>query len=63
MPNAPKTPHHQVRVERGLWDRFGAAVGRQDTDRSEAIRAFIRWYVSDEGAKMPKRPSAGSIEP
>lgn len=37
----------------GLWDRFGA-VARPD--RSTVLRAFVRWYVREPGAKLPRRP-------
>lgn len=57
MPNAPKTPHRQVRIEPDLWDRFGAIA---EPDRSAVIRDFVRWYVREPGAKMPQRPRPGT---
>jgi hypothetical protein len=61
MPNAPKTPHRQVRVDDELWIRFDAAVHRAGAaDRSTVLRDFIRWYVRDiedgKPVRMPKRP-------
>lgn len=35
----------------GLWDRFGELTD----DRSAVIRAFIHWYVGDEGWPAPTR--------
>ncbi len=58
-----KTPHRGIRVEADLWDAFETAVQHQgEKDRSTVLREFIRWYVHDKGAKMPKRPAA-DIEP
>lgn len=37
----------------GLWERFGAVA---EPDRSEVLREFIRWYVRESGAKLPRRP-------
>lgn len=59
MPNAPKTPHRQVRVEADLWERFGSEITRAgEKDRSDVIRRFLRWYVREADAKMPRRPPA-----
>lgn len=38
-----------------LWVRFGELA---EPDRSVVLREFIRWYVGEQDAKMPKRPSA-----
>jgi len=48
-----KTPMHTVRVEDELWERFGDVAV---PDRSVVIREFIRWYVREPGARLPKRP-------
>lgn len=53
------TARQTIRVDTDLWDRFGAAAEQAGTDRSEALRAFIRWYLREQGAKMPKRPATG----
>lgn len=37
----------------GLWDRFGNLA---EPDRSAVLRDFIRWYVREPGAKLPRRP-------
>lgn len=47
-------PQRPIRVEKELWDPFGAAVG--DRRRSEVLREFIRWYLREPGAKLPDRP-------
>lgn len=52
------TARQTIRVDTDLWDRFGAAAEQAGTDRSEALRAFIRWYLREPGARMPKRPAA-----
>jgi hypothetical protein len=59
MPNAPKTPTRPIRVDDDLWEEFGEATAEQDTNRSEALREFIRWYVRKPGARMPERPPRG----
>lgn len=53
MPNAPKTTLRNIRVDDELWDRFGDLA---EPDRSAVIRAFIAWFVREDGAKMPRRP-------
>ncbi len=50
------TARQTIRIDEKLWERFGAQV--PDGNRSDVIRDFIRWYVHDQGAKMPKRPGA-----
>lgn len=51
------TPTKPVRVDADLWERFGAAAEGQGTDRSALIRDFMRWYIGDPKAKMPRRPT------
>ena len=53
MPNAPKTPQRPIRVDDDLWSRFGDVA---QPDRSSVLRDFIRWFVREPGAKMPRRP-------
>lgn len=48
------TPNRVVRVDGKLWDAFGAATGLRE--RAEILREFMRWYIHEPGAKMPKRP-------
>lgn len=52
MPNQPKTPMHTIRIDEELWRRFGEEAG----DRTAVIREFIRWYVREPSARMPRRP-------
>ena len=48
------TPNHPVRMEKSLWDAFGAVAGVRR--RAELIRAFVRWYLREPGAELPERP-------
>lgn len=57
MPNQPKTPLRNVRVDDDLWERLGEVADQQETDRSAIIRALVAWFVREPGAKMPTRPS------
>lgn len=36
-----------------LWERFGELA---DPDRSTVLREFVRWYVRDPEARLPRRP-------
>lgn len=42
-----------IRVPDALWQRFGELA---EPDRSAVLREFIRWYVREPGAQMPRRP-------
>ena len=53
MPNAPKTPVQRFRLDADRWDRFGEAA---KPDRSAVLREFVRWYIGEKGARLPKRP-------
>jgi hypothetical protein len=50
------TKHRPIRVDAELWTAFGQLVG--DRNRSAVIREFIRWYVGERGAKLPRPPKA-----
>ena len=52
MPNQPKTPMHTIRIEDDLWRRFGVLAG----DRTATLREFIRWFMREPDARMPRRP-------
>lgn len=58
MPNQPKTPLKRLRVDDDLWTAFGQAAADHDPplDRSVVLREFMRWYVGERGARMPRRP-------
>ena len=43
-----------VRMAHDLWESFGEVVD----NRSTVLREFVRWYVREPGAKMPRRPEA-----
>jgi hypothetical protein len=45
-------------VDDELWDDFGDATARADSDRSAEIRRFIEWYVRRDNAEHPRRPAA-----
>lgn len=47
------TPRWAIRVPEALWQEFGAAA---KPDRSEVLRAFIRWYLRKPEAELPPRP-------
>lgn len=48
------SPNRAFRMEDiGLWTRFGEVA---EPDRSAVLRDFIRWYVREPEAKLPKRP-------
>lgn len=51
----PGTQRTAIRIEPELWERFGEVAG----NRSQILRDFIRWYVRDKNARMPKRPAEG----
>lgn len=53
-PPKGRTPTRPIRIDLELWDRFGQIA---EPDRSTVLRDFIRWYVREPGAKMPKRPT------
>jgi hypothetical protein len=42
-----------VRMGGDLWKRFGEVA---EPDRSAILREFVRWFVRETGAKMPRRP-------
>ncbi len=48
-----ETPTHPIRISRDLWRRFGEIA---KPSRTAVLREFIRWYVGERGAKMPRRP-------
>jgi hypothetical protein len=50
------TKHRPIRVEDELWAAFGELVGERR--RSQVIRDFIRWYVGERSAKLPRPPKA-----
>lgn len=54
-----KTALRRFRTTDDLWERFGEAVTQADpeADRSKVLRNFIRWYIGEPGAQLPKRPA------
>ena len=64
---AEKSPGglRRFRTTDELWERFGEAVNKSpdpEADMSKVLRAFVRWYVGESGAKLPERPEAGHTE-
>jgi hypothetical protein len=53
----PGTQRTAIRIEPDLWERF-AEVAKPN--RSAVLRDFIRWYVGDKGATMPRRRKSES---
>lgn len=56
-----KTEVRRFRTTDDLWESFGAAVERgpdPEADMSKVLRAFVRWYVGEPGAKLPERPES-----
>jgi hypothetical protein len=53
------TARQTIRVDEDLWELFDAArVSAGEDSRSVVVRDFIRWYVREKGARLPKRPDA-----
>jgi hypothetical protein len=48
------SPNRAFRMDDlSIWERFGDLA---EPDRSAVLRDFVRWYVREPGAKMPRRP-------
>lgn len=54
------TARQTIRIDESLWIAFGESAGATGSDRSTVLREFVRWYVREHGAKMPRRPDAPS---
>jgi hypothetical protein len=50
------TARQTIRVDEALWERFGVDATTVGRDRSALVRDFVRWFVREPGAKLPKRP-------
>lgn len=62
MADREKSEVRRFRTTDDLWERFGDAVENSpdpEADMSKALRSFVRWYVHENGAKLPDRPAAG----
>ena len=62
MPGKGKTALRRFRTSDDLWERFGQAVENNpdpEADMSKVLRAFVRWFVHETGAKLPDRPAVG----
>lgn len=59
MPPKPAGNLRRFRTTDELWERFGDAVERSpdpEADMSKVLRQFVRWYVNEPGAALPRRP-------
>lgn len=56
MPNAPKTQHRQVRLDKERWGGLEVAAPLLGAkDRSDYIRQCIDWALRRPGARRPGR--------
>jgi len=58
-PAVGKTPTRPIRIDLDLWEEFGKVA---EPDRSAVLRDFVRWYIREPGAKMPRRPDPSAPE-
>lgn len=66
MADKPASALRRFRTTNDLWERFNEAVKRSpdpEADMSKVLRAFVRWYVNEPGAKLPERPEPEAAEP
>jgi predicted transcriptional regulator len=61
VPNVPKTPHRQVRIDDDTWDELGDVARARGTDRSALIRDLIAWFLRRPNARPPKRAEAAEL--
>lgn len=54
------TPVRRVRIPNLLWMKFGEVAGTRG--RSAVLIEFIRWYVGEPKAKLPKPPKKPAAE-
>lgn len=52
------TAKRTIRVDADLWNRFATRAAKAGTDRTTALRDFIRWYVGEPAAELPRREPA-----
>jgi hypothetical protein len=58
-PRTGQTPVQHLRIPDDDWGAFGEVLGR---DAHGTIRAVIRWYLREPGAKLPERPARDEID-
>ena len=56
MPNAPKTPLRNVRVDDHLWRNAQAKAAEQGVNVSEVIRRALEHYVNGKGCLLRDDP-------
>jgi hypothetical protein len=60
-PDRHKVPLVGLRnIDPELWEAFGDVA---KPDRSAILKEFIRWYIRERGAKLPRRPDAATTHP
>jgi hypothetical protein len=57
MPPETHTPPRAIRISDDLWHKFTEAADRAGMERAGLVREFIRWYVGEEGATLPRPPA------
>lgn len=50
------TARQTIRMDEELWKKLDAASKRADSDRSDVLRRFAKWYVGEPNAELPQRP-------
>lgn len=58
----PGTRLQNFRYPPDEWAEFGAVADIMGTDRSAAIREFIRWFTRQPGADLPPRPTQEQVD-
>lgn len=58
-----KTPLRTLQVDDSPWHDFDENTRRAGTTRPDALRAFIKWFNREPGAKLPRRPDAITRQP
>lgn len=59
MSEKTETKLRRFRTTDELWNNFEKAVEESpdpEADRSKVLRTFMRWYIGEPGAELPKRP-------
>jgi hypothetical protein len=54
VPPETHTPGRLIRIPGRYWEALGRLIG--DRQRSALVVDFIRWYLHEPGAKLPRRP-------
>jgi metal-responsive CopG/Arc/MetJ family transcriptional regulator len=52
------TARQTIRVDETLWEEFGEAAARLNSDRSTLVRDYIGWVLRKPEAKEPRQVPA-----